>query len=103
MKRIFMVLVMVSAGVVSFSQGLDKVKVSGGWISGQDVGGVHVFRGMPLAAPPVGALRWRAPQPAAPWDGVRACVQFGPSPMQGKPAPFLMWTEEYLIPEKTIS
>jgi len=98
-----MVLAMVACGVMGFSQGFDKVKVSGGWISGQDAGDVHVFRGIPFAAPPVGALRWKAPQPAAPWDGVRACVQFGPSPMQGKPAPFLMWTEEYLIPEKTIS
>jgi para-nitrobenzyl esterase len=103
MKIIFMVLAMVAGAVVSFAQGFDKVKVEGGWISGQDAGDVHVFRGIPFAAPPVGALRWKAPQPAAPWDGVRPCVKFGPSPMQGKPAPFLMWTEEYLIPEATIS
>lgn len=32
--------------------------------------GITVFRGVPFAQPPVGGLRWRAPQPALPWDGV---------------------------------
>jgi para-nitrobenzyl esterase len=102
MRRIFVVLVMVAAWVQGFGQGLDKVKVEGGWISGQAEGSVYVFKGIPFAAPPVEVLRWRAPQPAAPWDGVRTCVQFGPSPMQDKPTPFAMWTEEYLIPSTPI-
>lgn len=38
---------------------------------------VRVFRGIPYAAPPTGKLRWRAPQPVAHWDGVRAAEQFG--------------------------
>ena len=38
---------------------------------------VRVFRGIPYAAPPVGALRWRPPQAVRPWTGVRACTQFG--------------------------
>ncbi|ROS74646.1 carboxylesterase 2 [Curtobacterium sp. PhB130] len=38
---------------------------------------VRVFRGIPYAAPPVGDLRWRAPQPPAPWDGVRQATRFG--------------------------
>ncbi len=102
MKRIFVAFVIAAAGVQGFGQGLDKVKVEGGWISGQVDGSVYVFKGIPFAAPPVGALRWRAPEPAAPWDGVRTCVQFGPSPMQDKPTPFAMWTEEYLIPSTPI-
>ena len=84
-------------------QGFGKVKVAGGWISGAEAGGVHVFKGIPFAAPPVGALRWRPPQPAARWSGVRECTQFGPSPMQNKPVPFFMWVKEYLIPEQPIS
>jgi para-nitrobenzyl esterase len=105
MKRFFAVLVVLAAGAVSFGQGFDKVKVEDGWISGgaNSAGDVHFFKGIPFAAPPVGALRWRAPQPAAPWNGMRDCTKFGPSPMQNKPVPFYMWVEEYLIPEKTIS
>ena len=44
---------------------------------------VRVFKGIPYAAPPVGDLRWKPPQPAAKWDGVRAADQFGNSCMQG--------------------
>src|SRR5262245_5291824 len=41
--------------------------------------GVRMFRGIPFAAPPVGALRWAAPQPAAPWRDVRDATNFGAS------------------------
>ena len=45
---------------------------------------VRTFKGIPFAAPPVGALRWKAPQPAAPWTGVRKSVDYGPRCMQGR-------------------
>ncbi len=45
--------------------------------------GVAVFKGIPYAAPPVGELRWRAPQPPKPWEGVRVCDTFAPAAMQG--------------------
>ena len=44
---------------------------------------VRIFKGIPFAAPPVGALRWRAPQPAASWTGVRKATEFGSRCMQG--------------------
>ena len=44
--------------------------------------GVTAFLGVPFAAPPVGNLRWRAPQPATPWKGVRTADRFGASCMQ---------------------
>jgi para-nitrobenzyl esterase len=45
--------------------------------------GIRAFLGIPYAAPPVGDLRWRAPQPVRPWEGVRKAAAFGPRPMQG--------------------
>ena len=54
---------------------MDVIKTDAGDISGMVMGEpgkeVHVFRGIPYAAPPVGDLRWKAPQPVAPWFGVR--------------------------------
>ena len=46
-------------------------KTSSGEVKGHLVGGCRVFRGVPFAEPPVGALRWRAPVAKAPWSGVR--------------------------------
>jgi para-nitrobenzyl esterase len=43
------------------------------------------FKGIPFAAPPVGENRWRAPQPAANWEGVRDCFEFAPISMQDTP------------------
>ena len=45
-------------------------------------GGVEVYTGIPYAKPPVGELRWREPQPAEPWEGVRVCDRFAPMSMQ---------------------
>jgi para-nitrobenzyl esterase len=65
----------------------EAVSIDTGMIS--SVGGtrhaaVRVFKGIPYAAPPVGDLRWRPPQPAAPWDGVRRGGQFGEVCLQGQ-------------------
>lgn len=65
----------------------DPVRIDAGLISGAPAtsAGVRAFRGIPFAAPPVGALRWRAPQPVARWEGVRKAGEFGPRCMQGQP------------------
>lgn len=82
-----------------------KITVEGGLITGTTNAerDVHIFKGIPFAAPPVGELRWKAPAPVKPWSGVRECKTFGPSPMQGKPTPFMVYTPEFLIPEEPIS
>ena len=48
-----------------------------GRVEGEEVGGLAVFKGIPYAAPPVGARRWLAPQPPEPWSGVRSAKSFG--------------------------
>ncbi len=61
------------------------VQLTYGQVSGVDLDNdVTVFRGIPFAAPPVGDLRWKAPQPPIPWQGVRAADTFGPTCMQGR-------------------
>ena len=61
----------------------DQVQVASGRLLGT-VGssGIRMFMGVPFAAPPVGELRWQAPQPVQPWKGVRPARQFGPRAMQ---------------------
>jgi para-nitrobenzyl esterase len=57
-----------------------RVRVTGGLIEGTVEGptrDLRVFRGVPYAAPPVGDLRWRPPEPVAPWAGTRAARAFG--------------------------
>jgi para-nitrobenzyl esterase len=54
------------------------VKVEQGSLQGTAEDGLTVYRGIPFAAPPVGELRWRAPQAAAKWDGVRQADKFAP-------------------------
>ena len=61
----------------------DLVKVDTGRVKGTVNNDVAAFKGIPFAAPPVGALRWQAPRPAPPWKGVREAVEFGPRCMQG--------------------
>ena len=54
------------------------VTTSGGAVQGATVGTVDEFLGIPYAAPPVGALRWKPPQPPARWSGTRLATTFGP-------------------------
>jgi para-nitrobenzyl esterase len=82
----------------------NQVNVTGGIIEGTTTpNGIRVFKGVPFAAPPVGAFRWKEPQPVKPWSGIRKTMAFGPSPMQRDPAPFSMWSVEFLIPKEPIS
>ena len=47
-------------------------------------GKVQIFKGIPYAAPPVGPLRWKEPQPVASWKGTRKATEFGPRCMQAR-------------------
>ena len=58
------------------------ITVDGGQIAGTSADGVRSYKGIPFAAPPVGELRWKAPQPVVPWSGVKPADAFGPQCMQ---------------------
>src|SRR5262245_57543747 len=58
------------------------VKVDTGTLKGTSTAGVLSWKGIPFAAPPLGDLRWRAPQPAANWQGVRDASAYGNDCMQ---------------------
>jgi len=66
-----------------------RVTASGTVVGFVGVYGSHAWLGIPFAKPPLGALRWRAPQPAEPWTGTRQALDFGsactqfPSPIGG--------------------
>ena len=68
-----------------------EARVEGGTVRGALEHNVIAFKGIPYAAPPVGALRWAPPQPVKPWKGVRSALHFGPDcaqlPTPGDAAP----------------
>ncbi len=55
----------------------DPVMLDSGAVSGKVENGVAAYKGIPFAAPPVGELRWQAPQAVPKWQGVRAADQYG--------------------------
>ncbi|MEP6902161.1 MAG: carboxylesterase family protein [Actinomycetota bacterium] len=65
-------------------QAADRVKTLNGIVegTGKQKSGVRMFKGIPFAAPPVGDLRWKLPQPVKNWENVREAVKFGPRCMQ---------------------
>jgi para-nitrobenzyl esterase len=70
------------AAAPASARGGPVVAVDTGKVQGAVDGGVASWKGIPFAAPPVGDLRWRAPQPAAAWSGVRAAQAYGNDCMQ---------------------
>jgi para-nitrobenzyl esterase len=74
------------------------VKVEGGIVAGvpgKDPA-ITAFKGIPYAATPVGDLRWRAPRPVVPWQGVRKAGEFGASCIQNIAAERKPWTHEFM-------
>ncbi len=59
-----------------------QVEISSGLLRGRAHQGTRRFLGIPFAAPPVGRLRFSAPEPPTPWSGIREADRFGPAPVQ---------------------
>src|SRR5215470_5619861 len=81
--RIALSLALATFSVVA-ARPADQVTVDSGRLKGayNSDHSVLIFKGVPFAAAPVGNLRWRAPQPAKKWDGLRAADKFGPACLQ---------------------
>jgi len=106
MKSIWSGLIIVLATVAGSPAAMAQItraNVTGGAVAGTVVDGLSEFKGIPFAAPPVGKLRWKAPQPVKPWHGIRQTTAFGPGCMQSglggaarRPAPSLHVSEDCL-------
>ena len=104
-SRLFVLILSITCSFVTLAQKpgsikFEKVPTENGFISGiqSEDKNVLIFKGIPYAAPPIGELRWKEPQPVKNWNDVRKCETFGPNAMQSKPVPFAVYTEEFLIP-----
>jgi para-nitrobenzyl esterase len=73
------------------------LNIEGGEVQGVQtkIEGVIVYKGIPFAAPPTGALRWREPQPVIPWEGVRIADKFGPAAIQNDQVPGSFYHKEF--------
>ncbi|MCQ2131597.1 MAG: carboxylesterase family protein, partial [Bacteroidales bacterium] len=86
LKKITLLLCALAVAACTTKEAYNPVlTIEGGQIQGVagDIEGVYVYKGIPYAAPPIGDLRWKAPQPVQPWDGVKLCDQFGHPAFQG--------------------
>lgn len=80
-RLLFTTLALCAATAAAWAQA-PRVRTACGTLEGVEQSGIKVFKGVPFAEPPVGGLRWKAPQPVKPWQGVRQAKDFGPNPMQ---------------------
>ncbi|MEE4161454.1 MAG: carboxylesterase family protein [Woeseiaceae bacterium] len=77
---------LIAALVLAHAAAAEPLEIAGGLIKGTILpdSGIHLFRGIPFAAPPVGDRRWRAPYPVSSWDGVLQADTWGTHCMQGE-------------------
>src|SRR5581483_9171239 len=81
--RCFLLGIFLSAVMSPQLTAADRVRIANGVLeSTAPSSGVRSFKGIPYAQPPVGDLRWKEPQPAKNWDGVRKADHFGANAMQ---------------------
>lgn len=87
MKKKYLALIIFLVYQTTVAQVPATVKVEQGTLQGVYENGLTIYKGIPFAAPPVGQLRWRAPQSAPSWKGVKQANKFAPAPIQGGTPP----------------
>lgn len=88
---------MLVATAGSLAQAPIVTAVDGTLAGSRDAAGISSFKGVPFAAAPVGALRWKPPAPAKPWPSTRQATQWGSACMQPYPHELLPWTKEFIV------
>lgn len=81
-SKYFLLLILLSITMTVFAQTAPQATTANGVVEGVNDNGLHVFMGIPFAQPPVGNLRWQAPQPAKNWAGVYKADHFRARAMQ---------------------
>ncbi|MGA7292721.1 MAG: carboxylesterase family protein [Terriglobales bacterium] len=83
-RSLFLTALLLAISLPASAAAADRVQTANGGVEGlgRQPSGVRIFEGIPFAQPPIGDLRWKPPQPAKNWTGVRPAVQFGSRCMQ---------------------
>ena len=91
-------LLLVGGAIPASAAMTQPVQVEGGQVLGVPGNdpSIMTFKAIPFAAPPVGNLRWRAPEPVVPWKGIHATDKYPPSCIQDIPTTNLPWTYEFM-------
>jgi para-nitrobenzyl esterase len=99
-QRIFTSVIVCTIATIALAKA-DPIATSAGTVTGVLLpdGAVRAYKGIPFAKPPIGDLRWRAPQPASPWSGTLVADKFGaicaqPDPLGGNS----IFTRLFFIP-----
>jgi len=98
MKKTISTISFILVTILAISQGKGPViTIEGGKIQGVETktDGIFVYKGIPYAAPPTGALRWREPEPVIPWMGVRIMDRFGMQSVQNDRVPGQFYQKEF--------
>ena len=95
----FAAILFATTALVAFAAANEPIQVDGGLVVGVpgNDASIMTYKSIPFAAPPVGDLRWRAPQPVVPWKGLHATDKYPPSCVQDIPNANLPWTHEFMV------
>ena len=96
LRRLALPALLIAATSLALASLDQPVPTENGPVQGVTAGEITAFKGIPYAAPPLGDLRWRAPQPAAAWQGVRRAARFSAACFQAKTGAFGPWSAEYI-------
>ena len=105
MRKSLLAIAVLAAALTGCKTKNPVLTVEGGQIQGVEttIKGVYVYKGIPFAAPPVGDLRWKEPQPVVPWEGVKVADTFSAGAVQSPHDSSNPWTSEFYMNDPEFS